>query len=237
MQGTNATEPKPEAPGRTRKLGIVAAALGAVALLVGALLFGRGLFGDASAGRAVGASREPATRSLPRFEGALAKGGLGSTDMLRGRRGLVYVFATTDRDADTFAGLVKRLAADASDVNVAVLGVNRDLRFADAASFMTRQQFAFPIILDSDLSISRRLGVPPGQSALFVVDSEGQLTYAFAGLTADLPEPEKLRESEVRRVLHMETPGADLAPALGLLPPAPALCLRSTMTNSRVPRE
>ena len=166
-------------------------------------------------------------RPLPRFSGERLGGGHAGTELFQGRRGVVYVFATSDKDAEPTAQIVRRLKDDASGSNVAFLGVNRDLNPARIAPFAKQHDLEFPILVDRDLSVSRKLQIPPGKSTLIVVDAAGYIIGGFAGLEGDLPEIETAYENEVRRTLHMEPIGGDLAPTLGVLPKAPDFEVKS----------
>jgi peroxiredoxin len=164
---------------------------------------------------------------LPHFSGRTLDGDHAGTELFRHRRGLLYIFATTDADAEPVAGIVRRLRADSANANIAFLGVNRDVYPARARAFMDAHGFDFPILYGADPSLSSRLGVPPGRSAVIVVDAEGYVTGGFAGLQGDLTEIDKAYESEVRHILHLDEVGGSVTPALGLLPKAPNFELRS----------
>ena len=163
---------------------------------------------------------QPKRTALPRFEGPRLDGGKAGTSMFRGRRGVVYVFASEDRDADEVARIVRSVEKDAAAANVAILGVNRDRESQRGDVFARKHGFEFPLIRDVDLRVSRKLRLPPGESAILVVDAQGYLMGGFAGLEGDLPDRETVFERELRRLLRLE--GArGLAPSLGIKPEAP----------------
>ncbi|MEE8557865.1 MAG: multiheme c-type cytochrome [Myxococcota bacterium] len=169
---------------------------------------------------------QPKRQALPRFEGPRLDGGNAGTSMFRGRRGIVYVFASEDRDADKVAGIVHRVEEDAAAANVAILGVSRDRDPQRGDLFARKHGFGFPIIRDVDLRVSRKLRLPPGESAVLVVDAEGHLAGGFSGLEGDFPDREPVFERELRRLLRLG--GAHgLAPRLGLKPEAPEFNLVS----------
>lgn len=158
---------------------------------------------------------------LPRFEGpTLGGGGRVGTDLLQGRRGLVYVFAATDDGADVFAGIVKRLREDAAHANITLIGVNRDLDRQRGRIFVDKHGFDFPVILDTDLRISRKLQVGPAQSALFVVDAEGFIIGGFRGISPEIEDPDETYEAYLRETLHLEQ-RSPVQAAFGVLPVAP----------------
>ncbi len=166
-------------------------------------------------------------RPLPRLSGRTVDGSHADTKLFRRRRGVVYVFASTDTDAEPVAGIVRRLQDSATKANIAFLGVNRDLDPTLALAFIKRHSFDFPILADRDLSLSRKLQVPPGQSTVMVVDAEGYVSGGFAGLQGNLPEIDAAYESEMRRILHLEKVEGSVKPALGLLPEAPDFEVKS----------
>jgi peroxiredoxin len=133
---------------------------------------------------------------------------------------LLYVFASTDRDADLVAQIVKRLEPEARTSNVAILGVARDVVLEDAERFVQRQEFEFPIVLDGDRRISQQIGVTPGKPSLLAVDSEGYLLGGFVGLEGEVPNPDVVYEREVRHLLRLEVADG-LEESFGVLPEAP----------------
>ena len=64
--------------------------------------------------------------ALPRFEGKTLSGGQASTDMFQKRRGLIFVFSSTDPDAARVAALLADLRVEATAANIAILGISRD---------------------------------------------------------------------------------------------------------------
>ncbi|MEE8558943.1 MAG: multiheme c-type cytochrome [Myxococcota bacterium] len=157
---------------------------------------------------------------LPRFEGSTFDGGSAGTDLFARRRGIVYVFASTDKEADAVARILERLEKPAAASNAVILGVNRDGDPEAGDRFVRKHGFEFPVVLDEEFSISRKLRVPPGTSAVVVVDSEGYVIGGFAGLRGDFPDPDVVYEREVRRLLRLEEDDG-VSPSFGLLPDAP----------------
>jgi peroxiredoxin len=158
---------------------------------------------------------------LPRFEGPLLGGGQGSTDLLRGRRALVHVFAVEDKNADAIAEIVLAVAPDARKANVVLLGVARDLEAERAQRFLNRHGLDYPTIHDPRGTIARRLNLPPGQSAVLLVDAEGSLLGGFAEFGEGVSDAPAMYEAYVREQLRLESAATDLSTALGTLPPAP----------------
>ncbi len=174
--------------------------------------------------------RKPPVRSerpLPRLSGRTIDGGYADTELFRNRRGVVYVFATTDSDAEPVAGIVRRLEVSATRANIGFLGVNREGNPTLAVAFAEREGLRFPILADRSLSLSRKLQVPPGRSSVIVVDAEGYIVGGFAGLQGELPDLDQAYENELRRILHLQDIGGSVAPALGLLPQAPNFEVKS----------
>ena len=87
-----------------------------------ASLLGIWIAGAMPAGEAAETRSE---RVLPRFSGPVLGGGIGSTDSIVGRRGLIYAFATTDHAAPEMAELVRR-AQDAAQQRAAIEDVGFD---------------------------------------------------------------------------------------------------------------
>lgn len=159
-------------------------------------------------------------RSLPRFDGTRIDGGRASTDLFKGRRGLLLVFSSSDPHADAVAGIVAGLESEASASNVGLLGVSRDQSPLQARAFAARLGLDFPIVHDADGQISRLLLLPPSRSGVLVVNAEGLLVYGF-GLGADAEQMASYQESELRRLLHLEAGADAIEPELGLAPAAP----------------
>jgi len=173
----------------------------------------------AAAGGALAQTRsEPA---LPRFEGTTLDGKPASTDLLQKRRGLVYVFASNDPDAERVAAMLEDVRKEAAAANVAILGIARDPNPELARHFMRLHGFDFPAVQDRDGQISRKVRVPPASSSLLVIDAEGYLIGGVAGLAAQPKDQDVLYAAELRRLLNLEPKRASATPILGVRPIAP----------------
>jgi predicted CXXCH cytochrome family protein len=175
---------------------------------------------SASAAEPDAAATQTPRIPLPRFEGPRLDGGTAGTDLFRRRRGLVYVFSSADRESDRIAGIVRRIEEPARRSNAAILGVNRDADREAALRFVRKHGFEFPVVADLDLTISRKLRVPPASSMVLAVDAEGFLLGGFAHLEEEIPEPELATERALRELLYLDGAG-EVEPALGVLPRAP----------------
>jgi peroxiredoxin len=192
-------------------------AAGAALLLASILLAGAILHAeDTVANRA--ARGEPA---LPRLEGPLLGGnGRASTDLFRKRRGVLFLFASTDPGAAPFAQIVKRIDAEASKANIAILGVNRDQSSEVGQRFVREQGLAFPIVADEQFAVSRKLRLQLGTTAALVVDGDG---YVILPIVASRDFDADLIERVLRETLHLPTKAlAGQENTLGVAPPAPA---------------
>ncbi len=162
---------------------------------------------------------------LPRFEGPKLSGdGVAGTDVLRGRRGIVYLFSASDSNADAMATIVKNVAKEAAAANVALLGVSRDFDPERGKGFVARHGFEFTVLRDQSLAITRKLAglnLPPGTSALLVVDAEGNFSGGFADLGSATRDPIAAGEAYVRDLLKLPSGGAALSVDLGTRPRAP----------------
>ena len=170
------------------------------------------------------ATAEAQTRgglSLPRFEGPTLDGKRAGTDLLSKRRGLLFVFGSQDPDAERTAKLLDGLRGPAQRANVAILGVSRDRDRFLATHFMKRFGFDFPVVLDTDGSIGAKLRVSPGSSALIVVDSQGSIVQAVAGISSQPENLDPAYDAALRQVLDLPAADSAATPILGVLPPAP----------------
>jgi peroxiredoxin len=192
---------------------------GVVALVAAALvLFEPQRAGSAAEAPAQGRAPVP----LPRFEAALLGGGVGGSDAIGHRRALLWAFTTRDPHVDAHAGIVGRLASEAAKANIYVLGIARDQDPARVKPFVERRKLAFPILLDSDGEVARRLRLPPGDSAILIANAEAQLVGGVLGLPGEGPRLEQTYETELRRLLSLERLDEPGKIALGLRPAAPA---------------
>ncbi len=201
-----------ELRGRTR---VVLAAL--------ALLLALGLEPTASLHAEDGAAAAAPQRAeppLPRLQGRRLGGGEASTDVFHKRRGLLFVFSSTDPGVTALAQIVKRIGDEAGRANIALLGLNRDDDVSKGEKFAREQGLSFPILLDDAYALSTKLGVRRGSSAAFVVDAEGYVILpigASAGLDAELVE------RVLRETLYLPTNAlAGRDATLGVAPQAPA---------------
>ena len=159
--------------------------------------------------------------ALPRFEGATLDGGSAGTDLFQKRRGLIFLFASTDPDAARVAALLEDVRAEAAAANVVILGVNRDPKADLARGFMRTHGFAFPVIADRDGQIGRKLRVPAASAALLVVDADGYVIGGLGGLAQQPRDADEAFGAELRRILHLEPKSSAATPLLGVRPEAP----------------
>jgi peroxiredoxin len=159
--------------------------------------------------------------ALPRFEGKTLAGGQASTDLLQKRRGLIYVFASSDPDAERVAALVESVAAEAAAANVVILGIARDPNPDLSKHFAKLHGFEFPVIGDREGTISQKLRVPPATSSLLVVDAEGYVIGGIGGLARQPKENDPTAEDGLRRLLNLGVKSKAATPTLGVRPKAP----------------
>ena len=171
---------------------------------------------------------------LPRFEGSTLAGGRAGTDLLQKRRAVVYVFGSTDADADRTAALLESIYAPARRANVAFLGVTRDRDPLLARHFVKRFGFEFPVVIDADGSISGKLRVPPAASAIILVDSQGTITTAIGALAGQEKDVDAAYASELRRVLDLPEADSTATPLFGVEPMAPPFEVTSLDGTSTV---
>ncbi len=203
-------------PPRARLCLGLAAAL--AALLTGA--------GTLDAGPHDGGSVARSEPALPRFVGPLLDGGSGGSDLVVGRRALVVAYSPGNDDLERAARIVRSIAADAGAANLRLLGVAVGVDRVAAQRLPRPAGFDFPIVLDPDLVVARKLGVTGGETSVLAVDAEGYIVGGFTGLEDD-GTLEAYLEDELRGALYLRRPGAALAPALGVRPPVPEFSVRS----------
>ncbi|MCP4007321.1 MAG: redoxin domain-containing protein [bacterium] len=181
----------------------------------------------AGIGPSIAAAQTRTEPLLPRFEGPrIDAPGHASTDLLRNRRALVYVFGSADRDADRVAKLLAGLSEEAIAANVTLLGVTRDSDPMMARLFAKSHGFEFPIIVDVGANVSRKLGLQPGNSSLLIVDPEGYIVGGFTGMQETDPRIVEYYDNQIREALFLPQRGDSVAPTLGVLPQAPAFQVR-----------
>lgn len=178
-----------------------------------------------AASQAAAAEPEPRTeRPLPRFEGRRSDEGRAGTDLFRHRRGVVFAFAPNGKDSEAMAPLIAEIQARAKRANIALLGISQGSDSVGARRFADRHGLEFPVILDSDGAITRKLRLPARAAATLVVDAEGYMVFGFSGVDPELG-PAPYRQA-LLEVLHLESESDELGPALGLLPAAPPFEVR-----------
>ena len=163
----------------------------------------------------VAARQEPL---LPRFEGDLLGGGRASTDLLKGKRGVVFFFASSDSAAKEIGDIVQRLQAESAGENIAFLGVNRDAKASDAKTYAERYKLAFPILSDGNLTISSKLGARAGTPVVALVDNQG---YVLDVVGLERAEDASYLETRIRETLRLPDAEADSL-AFGVQRTAPA---------------
>ncbi len=201
-----------------------------VALAAGVLVLA--LLGWAGT-RAV-AQDEPARsgRTLPRFEGPLLRGGRAGTELLQSKRGVIFAFSTTDAQVERIAAIVAGLIQEARDANVQLLGITRDSQPARALRFASTHGLDFPILVDANGGIGRKLRLAAGSASVLVADAEGFLIYGWGGVEGEADRMAEYRESELRRILYFDQATDAVLPELGLAPTAPPFTVRSLAGES-----
>jgi len=196
-------------------------------LLLIALCVGLGLgcqppSGDASASGADDVSSGPEKAPLlPRFEGVGLGGQRISTDALKGRRAIIYIFTSTDPHAELLAEMMQRFVDLAPGTNLGLLGVNRDVDPASALAFAKKYGFEFPIIQDKGLVITRKLGMPADQTGLLAVNAEGEMLRGFVLEGDDIGRYAQSWEDIFRKDLFLPVRNNELDSSFGLFPQAP----------------
>ena len=161
----------------------------------------------------------PGERTLPRFEGRSLDGKALGSDVFRRKRGIVFLFSESDQGADTLAGVVERAAADASGKNIAFLGISRDEDADRGRAFARRHGLDFPILADPSRQISRKLRAAQPEAAVIVVDGEGYMVLAYAGIEEGVGA--ETSDQVTREALRMESAADAVVGSLGVRPDAP----------------
>ena len=171
-------------------------------------------------------------RTLPRFEGALLRGGRAGTELLQSKRSVIFVFSTTDPQVERMAAIMAGIIPEARGANIQLLGISRDTRAASALRFASTHGLDFPILMDGNGGIARKLKVAPGIAGVLIVDAEGFMIYGWGGVEGDANRMAEYRESELRRVLHLDQSAEAILPELGIAPVAPPFKVRSLAGDS-----
>jgi len=174
-----------------------------------------------------GAQGRP-TQYLARFEGSTLDGKRAGSDLFQKRRGVIFLWADKDPDRDRAAKLLTGLTRDAERANVGVLGVSRDPDPALAQHYARLRGFEFPILVDGDGAIARKLDAPPGTSMLVLVDAEGKIVAQLAGLASQPTEIDAGLVAQMRQLMQLPPDDAAATPIFGVLPAAPPFSVTST---------
>jgi len=174
--------------------------------------------GEADGGNDTGATKRAGLR-LPAFTGQLLSGEVASSEMLRGRRAILFFFASSDDHADAFAGMLAGLAPAATRSNIAIVGVARDAHPSEAERLLRKHGLEIPVFADGRGAISGRIGVLGGSAALIVVDAEGYGLGGFFGIQEEATLA--AYEAMLRQTLHLEKSANSVDAILGVRPPAP----------------
>ncbi len=158
-------------------------------------------------------------RPLPAFEGVTLDGEVLSISNLIGTRLLLFFFNPEVEDARPVATAVASLARERGEHNFEIVGVAMGSSVAEARTFAEKVGLEFPILDDSQASISRKFGlrVPV---ALLGADAEGYLTYGIGKFPLDAEHPAEVIESQLRDRLRIPARG-ELSGALDGRPLAP----------------
>jgi peroxiredoxin len=165
-----------------------------------ATLLAVGLLSSCSSPRS---TPESATRkSAPDFALPRRHGGLTRLSDYRGKLLVLDFWATWCGPCRVEIPWFNELVLKYKDSGLAVLGVSMDEKGWQAIDpFVSELKIAYPIVLGND-SINRQYGVGPPPTT-FVIDREGKIAAAFAGLVN-----RKVFEDEIQRLLQPPAPGA-----------------------------
>jgi peroxiredoxin len=149
-----------------------------------------------------------------------------------GRKAVVLVFLATECPvSNSYAPVLKRLAAEYQPKGVAVYGVHADPELSAAAAIKHAAEYglSFPLLLDPQQVLARQTGATRVPEAV-LVSPQGQVLYrgriddryAPDGRRRDEPRVHDLKEAIVA-VLAGKAPARDRTPVYGcpLPPPAP----------------
>lgn len=175
------------------------------------------------------AARHPNERPVPAFSGrTLAGTRLAMRDML-GARVLLFFFNPEVDEAAPVAEAVNALVPEASDHNFRIVGIGVGSNGARLARFVKEKDLGFPVIDDSDASVTSKLRLT-APVALLGIDAEGYMNFGLGGF----PKNTDLRaftDKELRERLRLPEPTASGDGALYAYPKAPELDVLSMGTG------
>jgi peroxiredoxin len=178
------------------------------------------------------AERHPSERPVPAFEGTTTTGRKVAMRDLLGRRLVLFFFNPEVSPAAEVGRAVQQVAGFAQDHNFSVLGVGIGSSPSQITRFVQEQEYAFPVIDDSNGVITQqlRLQVP---IALIGVDAEGYVNFGLAnfppGNASEASALEQLQEA-----LRLDSDGASTDGGLYAWPTAPELDVVSMDSGERL---
>jgi peroxiredoxin len=159
-------------------------------------------------------------KPLPNFSGWTLDGQKLSISSLIGRRLLIFFFNPDVADAPTVTAAVRDVAGLRVKHNFEIVGVAIASTREKAAAFARDQRIDFPVIDDSDGSITRQLGL---RSPLLMlgVDSEGYVVFGITHFPTDEADADEVVSAMLRDALRLPRKVAGVEPELGTRPAAP----------------
>lgn len=148
------------------------------------------------------APRHPSERPIPAFSGVTLDGTTLDVRSLLGARSVLFFFNPEVPEAAAVARAVERVRAFAADHNFAVVGVGIGSTSTKLASFVADNGVSFPVIDDSNASITQKLGLraPLG---IIGVDPEGYMSFVLGHFPKG-SELEKQVDADLREALRIE---------------------------------
>jgi peroxiredoxin len=167
------------------------------------------------------APRPPGERPLPAFEGLTLSGTRLSISSLIGKRLLLYFFNPEVDEAIPVTRAVIEIAKLARRNNFKVVGIGVGSSRSQLLRFNQSMSLNFPVIDDSDATISSQLRVP-GRVFILGVDTEGYFSFVHPGFDTEPPDAEETIEAALRESLRLPSASAASAGALVDYPVAPS---------------
>jgi peroxiredoxin len=178
------------------------------------------------------APRNPHERPIPSFEGRTLAGTTQRVSDMLGSRLLIFLVNPEVEAAAPTAEAVRRISKLRREHNFQILGVGVGTNPKTLASFAEKNAVDYPIIDDSDGSISQKLRLR-SPVALLGVDADGYMTFGIGHFPAE-GDVAGSTEAELRKSLRLPVDEGDAAGALFNYPKAPSLGLKAMSSGEVV---
>ncbi|HIL80684.1 MAG TPA: redoxin domain-containing protein [Myxococcales bacterium] len=159
------------------------------------------------------APRAPGERPLPAFGGRTLAGTRLTMSSLIGQRAMLFFFNPEAEGAGVVADAVAHIASEQNRHNFKIVGIGMGSSISKVRAFSVKHGFDFPVLDDSNATISSLLRIP-GPLVILGADAEGYMTFAHPGFDTRQEDAANSIGERLRKSLRLPDQSVAVGPLL-----------------------